>query len=90
MKRVFSLASMVFLLALAACSAAPTPAAAVKPTATLPKVTDTEPECTAASTAPASQEESSTASLFPPITNQDWSAGSQTARVTFLEYGDFQ
>ncbi len=89
MKRVFSLASMVFLLALAACSAAPMPAA-VKPTATLPKVTDTEPECTAASSAPASQADTSTESLFPPITDQDWSAGSQTARVTFLEYGDFQ
>lgn len=89
MKRAFSLASMVLFLALAACSAAPTPAA-VKPTATLPKVANTEPECTAASTAPASQAESATESLFPPITDQDWSAGNQKARVTFLEYGDFQ
>lgn len=29
-------------------------------------------------------------SLFPPITNADWQSGPANARVTIIEYSDFQ
>jgi len=29
-------------------------------------------------------------SLFPPVSDADWTVGPQTAAVTFIEYSDFQ
>jgi hypothetical protein len=29
-------------------------------------------------------------SLFPPVTDQDWVQGPETASITIIEYGDFQ
>lgn len=29
-------------------------------------------------------------SIFPPVTDEDWSIGPEDAQVTILEYGDFQ
>ena len=56
------------------------PAEAVGPTA--------EPGCTAISprTDPTAEEES----LFPPVSESDWVHGSETAKVTIIEYSDFQ
>ena len=29
-------------------------------------------------------------SLFPPVSDQDWVQGPETASITIIEYGDFQ
>ena len=45
-------------------------------------------KCTVASSQPAP--DSTEQSLFPAVSEKDWSQGPDTAAVTFIEYGDFQ
>ena len=45
-------------------------------------------DCTVVSLQPTP--EATEQSLFPPVTDQDWTQGPKEAYVTILEYGDFQ
>ena len=84
------IACLAIFLLLAACApVAPVPASVA--TATLPRPATEEPLCTAASALPEPDAtEASAVSLFPSISDKDWVEGSKEAKVTFLEYGDFQ
>lgn len=95
----------VLILLLAACRAAtgeatppgssPTPAAtpaetgASAPSAhALPAMGLPMTGCTVATLLP--QADPTVESLFPPVSEADWSAGPEEAAVTLVEYGDFQ
>lgn len=75
---------------LAACAPALTPA----PTATLPPPTDTPPPPTPSPVPPTATAtlapETAGDSLFPPVTDADWQRGPRDARLTIIEYGDYQ
>ncbi len=82
-------------LVLAACGSLPAPAPSLTPpapTPTLPPPTATSIPATATAVViPATLEATATpASLFPPITDADWQVGPANARVTVVEYGDYQ
>ena len=67
----------------------PPPAA----TSTLPLPTPTSLPATVTPTivvAPTPAVTATEASLFPPITGADWQIGPANARVTIVEYGDYQ
>ena len=69
--------------------ASPPPA----PTSTLPLPTPTSLPATvtpAVVVAPTPEVTATEASLFPPITRADWQIGPANARVTIVEYGDYQ
>jgi hypothetical protein len=76
---------------------APLPTGTVVPSATaklsLPmstpiSVSDSMPGCTAKSLFPTP--DPTTEALFPPVGEQDWVRGPDTASVTLIEYSDFQ
>jgi protein-disulfide isomerase len=83
---------------LAACApfaraptATPTPAPTGTITPTVVVATVTPTPTTAPTLIPPSPTAVPTpASLFPPVTESDWQQGPATARVTIVEYGDFQ
>jgi len=102
MKKIFLLFLILLAVSLAGCkpqegtasipySTATTEA---RPTPPLVLALPTEssvsiiPDCTVKtlSPTPGPTEES----IFPPVTNSDWTKGSADARVTIIEYGDFQ
>ena len=88
-------------MALTACGQPPAPSAPL-PTqvSPLPALTSTLPLPTpisipatvtpAAVVAPTPEVTATQASLFPPITGADWQIGPANARVTIVEYGDYQ
>ena len=77
-----------------------TPAAAIQPTASqmavTPAATDDEqqavpgapPGCTVISPRPTAGPTEQ--SVFPPVTEKDWSTGPKDAAITLIEYSDFQ
>src|SRR5574340_568371 len=76
MRKYWLIAALLFILVLAGCSGS-----AAKSTAA-------PMECTVASTFP---EPTDPASInLPAISDKDWSRGASDARITFLEYSDFQ
>lgn len=82
-------------LVLAACGSLPTPAPSPTPPAPtptlLPPTATSIPATATAIVIPATPEATATpASLFPPITDADWQIGPANARVTVVEYGDYQ
>jgi hypothetical protein len=92
-------------MALIACGqpatpSAPVPTRASPPTtltpAPLPATITPLPPTVTAATAPTGivtptlEVTATQASLFPPITAADWQIGPATARVTIIEYGDYQ
>lgn len=84
-------------LVIAACGSPPAstsvstqPALTSTPTATLipPMATATVSPTVVISPTP--EVTATQASLFPPITAADWQIGPANARVTIIEYGDYQ
>lgn len=81
-----------------ACAPAAPGAPAPTPTLDLPAPTATRPEPTATprpSPAPATPTspagpQPTAESLFAPITDADWQKGPADARLTIIEYGDYQ
>lgn len=77
---------------------APSTPAAPAPTLDMPASTETRPEPTATprpSPAPATPTgpagpQPTAESLFAPITDADWQKGPADARLTIIEYGDYQ
>jgi hypothetical protein len=77
-----------------------TPTVVIQPAATLtedtPAVTDTvqqavagaPPGCTVIS--PQKTPGPTEQSVFPPVTDKDWSTGPKGAAITLIEYSDFQ
>jgi hypothetical protein len=53
-----------------------------------PGMATTPANCTVVSRA--SQPDPTVESLFPPVSSSDWVQGPDTAKVTFIEYSDFQ
>lgn len=88
MKRIFT--GLSALLWLAAC--APAPVAPPSATATLvpptPSPSPAPPTATLALTA--TPDNVAEASIFPKITAEDWQTGPANAKITFIEYGDYQ
>jgi len=87
----FTLAALV----LAACGSPPAPAPsptppALTPTLLPPTVTSIPATATAAVISATPEATPTQASLFPPITDADWQVGPANARVTVVEYGDYQ
>ena len=75
--------------ATAAPDASSSVAAATKPASQATTAgPSTPPGCTVVSPKPTPGP--TQASLFPPVTDQDWVQGAPTAAVTLVEYGDFQ
>lgn len=75
------------LVVLAACVPATTP----PPTATFPPPTPTpRPPTPAPAATPALPPTPSGESLFPKVTADDWQLGPANARITIIEYGDYQ
>lgn len=75
------------LVGLAACVPATTP----PPTATFPPPTPTpRPPTPAPAATPALPPTPSGESLFPKVTADDWQLGPANARITIIEYGDYQ
>jgi hypothetical protein len=75
----------------------PTPPPAKTASAPTPTVAPTKATSTARTIAAnctvvsrVSQPDPTQASLFPPVTEKDWAMGPATAKVTFIEYSDFQ
>lgn len=101
LKKIFPLLMTIPLL-LAACKGVTGAKESQVSNATTPVPTETTPaptklaptaqtvaaNCTVVSRV--SQPDPTQASLFPPITEKDWSRGPETAKVTFIEYSDFQ
>jgi hypothetical protein len=94
MKKLTHTLLWAVMLTLAACAPAevsvtltpaPPPTVTTAPTAVPPTAT-TAPTATAteANVAPTPE------SQFAPVTDADWQLGLKTARVTIVEYGDFQ
>jgi len=98
MRRFWSFLLLMSVLLLTACSLqTPAPTVTIVPTQppaqtstpTLLPMSVTGPAtCTMVSLMPTP--DPTQASLFPAVTDKDWSEGSEEAKVTFLEYSDFQ
>lgn len=89
MRRIFVpvIAGLCALVWLGACAPAPVvqpiaTATIIPPTASL--VPTVAPALTATPARPAQ------ASIFPEITAEDWQKGPADAKVTLIEYGDYQ
>ena len=86
--------SIIFLtlpvLLLAACGgeSPPTTGEAPGPESTLETAAGSSANCVVAAEEPS--EETTQASLFPPVSETDWVAGADDAAVTLIEYADFQ
>ena len=65
----------------------PTPATAQEPAPTPPAGVEAM-ECTLVSASP--EPDSTSVSLFPPVSESDWTIGPANAALTIIEYGDFQ
>ena len=102
-KTIFRGLIPILALGLAACSSAGTPTTAepaASPTteaAQLPSVSPTPTTVTAAANTPGCSVVSETFapeppadSPFPPVSETDWAQGPANAKVTLVEYGDFQ
>lgn len=102
-KPALLLAILAFLLAACqgASQGAPEPTAGERPTDTIPAATRTsapedtasgeiavEAACTVISPQPTPGPTEQ--SLFPPVSEDDWVSGPDTAAVTIIEYSDFQ
>ncbi|MDW8325977.1 MAG: hypothetical protein RMK99_05375 [Anaerolineales bacterium] len=84
-KSLFALATAMAVLA--ACAPATTP----PPTPTLPPPSPTPlPPTTAPTATAALRPTPSGESLFPKVTADDWQLGPADARITIIEYGDYQ
>jgi hypothetical protein len=57
-------------------------------TGATPLATAVEAKCTVVSRV--SEPDPTQASIYPPITSKDYILGLESAKITFLEYGDFQ
>jgi cyclophilin family peptidyl-prolyl cis-trans isomerase/protein-disulfide isomerase len=95
MRKLWIVVIGLAVLCLAACAAPlTTNTPPVSATATLPSIpTKTGPTPVPALCVPFSEittPDPTKAAKYPPITDQDWSEGSQDARFTLLEYSDFQ
>ncbi len=78
------------LAMLAACAPAPPPTATLPPpSATPPPLPQRTPTVAPAATQ-ALPPTPSGESLFPKVTADDWQLGPANARITILEYGDYQ
>jgi len=79
------------LAMLAACAPAPTPTATLPPpSATLPPSLPQRTPTAAPAATQALPPTPSGESLFPKVTADDWQLGPANARITILEYGDYQ
>lgn len=88
MRKLWISIALLAGLALSACQAAkPSPVASPspQPAATQAK---SQASCTVVSAVPTPGP--TEASLFPPVSSSDWVSGAADAKVTFLEYSDFQ
>ena len=81
----------VVLSACATSATSPTAEATPQPSPVVVQVTPAGEESTApaACTVVTRRGQATAASLFPAVTDEDWSKGPADARVTFLEYSDF-
>ncbi|MDD5468026.1 MAG: hypothetical protein PHS96_09480 [Anaerolineales bacterium] len=93
MKKNFIVVLACLLPLLAACQAKTTTPSGTStlltaPTATSGQAPASAPGCTVvtADPTPGATEES----LFPPVSDEDWIVGPETAEVTIFEYSDFQ
>jgi len=79
-------------LALSACAqpVEVTPLASPQPSATLAPTLPPSPTPVPPTATTAPQPTAAEASLFAPVTEADWQIGPAGARVTIVEYGDFQ
>jgi hypothetical protein len=102
---VFSLSVLILLLVSACSQQTPTPTlqatqaptkaptvtgqpdAATAPTQ-VPIVASGPAKCTVKSSLP--KMNPTEAALLPPVTEKDWVRGPANAKVTFMDYGDFQ
>ena len=95
MKKPFHYLALAVALSLTACGQAsppPTATSAPPPTATIAATPTAIPRTAAEPpTATSAPRPTATAgSLFSPVTDADWQTGPAGARVTIVEYGDFQ
>lgn len=79
--------TLLVVLVLSACTPA-NPAAIVVPTLPKPQGNSTPPTCTTVARNPTPGPTET--SLFPPVVDSDWVVGPATAKVTIVEYSDFQ
>jgi hypothetical protein len=90
LKRLFPLAAALATLLLSACAPALTPTASptpFPPTATpAPAPSATPRPATPTTTVTAAAQES----LFPPVGVDEWQKGPADARITIIEYSDYQ
>lgn len=89
-KTLLKIITLGALAVLATACVPSTPALTSTPLATLPLPTATAVPPTAVPTVQATTAASGPDSLFPPITADEWQIGPADARVTILEYSDFQ
>jgi hypothetical protein len=89
------LSFLVLFLLLAGCGEKPVITPSPTPIATAPATSTTtapaassQAGCTVVSLLPT--QGPTQASLFPPVSDQDWVQGPESAKVTIIEYSDFQ
>jgi len=87
---VRSILVILFVIPLAACQARLPITATPSSTAVIPMETSAVavPGCTVVSAEPTAGPTEQ--SLFPAVTDKDWVRGSEVAKITILEYADFQ
>jgi len=99
MKKLLLMIALTALV-LAACDSQPASTSvptrpALTPTPPPPTATPIPPTATAtvsptAVVSPTPEVTATEASLFAPVTNADWQTGPANARMTLVEYGDYQ
>lgn len=82
MRKIWLTASLLIIILLSSCTGAGKPAASPTAAAAAPM------ECALSSVFPAAIDPTSV--KLPPLTETDWARGAKNARLTFLEYSDFQ
>ena len=97
MRRIWQISWLLVTIMLAGCASS-TPAPSNEPLAsptlerntatTGPAAASVAPGCTVISPEPSPGPTEQ--SVFPPVSPEDWSQGSEHAAITFVEYGDFQ